>query len=545
MNEGYDRSALRDQALKRDVDRGLKAPVGEPGFTLPAAQARAEKALFFAEDGTPDTISVNDFAAPASEAAARSEAYAGVLGSVNTGYWEPAINPPPADAADGQTYFVATADGREILARNEAGVGVVVFERATTKAVDTLTGRVEIIRERIPTFEDMGARGNGLDSDDPFILAALETYPVVTGTPGRVYRLTGNSPMLMERFKRIVGVGGPAEAVTNDSGQSGFKLWFDGSGPACIANANPGVLLSHCGFKDFNIHVTGNYGWVFDIRSAVEVLFDTMQIEVASLSTGIIRSQKVTPADPSWINRLTNCQLRLPDASTAYVMDHDWSDSPILGTHFTGGRGVIDRDYGARYTGCQFERSTRAGLTVQKRTDTKGGSAVGCAFDANAVCGVEYTVDGDATTSRYIGFQLVANTFRTVSEAAGSEGVPGTAHVIYTNNTGNTYSALAQRDSAYLYPVINGQQLNGSWGLSSGFFGDLTLGVNGATVVDQNGIIHVGGTDVVLRAGNGSPEGMADGAIGSLYMRRDGTAGSRLYIKTTTAGVLTGWSATA
>lgn len=140
VNEGYDRSAARDQALKRDVDRGLKAPIGEAGFTLPAAEARADKALFFAEDGTPDTISIDDFSAPASEAASRSEAYAGVLSSINTGYWDPAINPPPADADEGQTYFVATADGREILARNVGGTGVIVFERVTMASLATADG---------------------------------------------------------------------------------------------------------------------------------------------------------------------------------------------------------------------------------------------------------------------------------------------------------------------------------------------------------------------------------------------------------------------
>ena len=41
VNEGYDRSALRDQVLKRDVDRGLKSPIGEAGISLPSAASRA------------------------------------------------------------------------------------------------------------------------------------------------------------------------------------------------------------------------------------------------------------------------------------------------------------------------------------------------------------------------------------------------------------------------------------------------------------------------------------------------------------------------
>ena len=47
VNEGYDRSALRDQVLKRDVDRGLKVPLGEQGLTFPSAGARSGGALGF------------------------------------------------------------------------------------------------------------------------------------------------------------------------------------------------------------------------------------------------------------------------------------------------------------------------------------------------------------------------------------------------------------------------------------------------------------------------------------------------------------------
>ncbi|AOR77233.1 hypothetical protein [Novosphingobium resinovorum] len=34
VNEGYDRAAQRDQALKRDVDRAMKAPIGSDGHSF-------------------------------------------------------------------------------------------------------------------------------------------------------------------------------------------------------------------------------------------------------------------------------------------------------------------------------------------------------------------------------------------------------------------------------------------------------------------------------------------------------------------------------
>lgn len=70
VNQGYDRGALRDQALQRDVERGLKAPLGESGITLPAIAVRAGKALFFDGAGTPQPIAIDDFAAPAAAQAA-------------------------------------------------------------------------------------------------------------------------------------------------------------------------------------------------------------------------------------------------------------------------------------------------------------------------------------------------------------------------------------------------------------------------------------------------------------------------------------------
>lgn len=42
---------------------------------------------------------------------------------------------------------------------------------------------------------------------------------------------------------------------------------------------------------------------------------------------------------------------------------------------------------------------------------------------------------------------------------------------------------------------------------------------------------------------DGDPEGVKDAPLGALGRRRDGTAGSLIYLKTTPAGTLTGWTA--
>ncbi|MEO7465778.1 MAG: glycosyl hydrolase family 28-related protein [Sphingobium limneticum] len=53
VNEVNDRAAIRDLALKRDINRGLKLPLGESGLDLPPAAVRAERALAFGPDGKP------------------------------------------------------------------------------------------------------------------------------------------------------------------------------------------------------------------------------------------------------------------------------------------------------------------------------------------------------------------------------------------------------------------------------------------------------------------------------------------------------------
>lgn len=45
------------------------------------------------------------------------------------------------------------------------------------------------------------------------------------------------------------------------------------------------------------------------------------------------------------------------------------------------------------------------------------------------------------------------------------------------------------------------------------------------------------------RWGTGSPEGVVDAPLSTVYQRDDGGAGTHLYVKTTALGTLTGWVA--
>lgn len=49
--------------------------------------------------------------------------------------------------------------------------------------------------------------------------------------------------------------------------------------------------------------------------------------------------------------------------------------------------------------------------------------------------------------------------------------------------------------------------------------------------------------DLLLKRGTGSPEGVVIADIGTAYLRRDGGAGTTLYVKESGNGLATGWVA--
>jgi len=86
--------------------------------------------------GVVDTLApeVASNAAAAAVSAANAEAAALILSLVNGGYFEEQFNPPPADAAEGQTYL-ARENGRAALMVNFGGVGQIAFELTTITSV--------------------------------------------------------------------------------------------------------------------------------------------------------------------------------------------------------------------------------------------------------------------------------------------------------------------------------------------------------------------------------------------------------------------------
>lgn len=86
-------------------------------------------------EADPYVASVVDNLAPEiAQNAADAIAAASIISLINGGYFETQFNPPPIDAAEGQTYL-ATEDGRAALLLNVAGTGVIVFELSTLPSI--------------------------------------------------------------------------------------------------------------------------------------------------------------------------------------------------------------------------------------------------------------------------------------------------------------------------------------------------------------------------------------------------------------------------
>lgn len=75
--DALDRRAMAEQSLQEEVDRSIKAPIGDlaPAMHLPPAAARANKALIFDADGDA-TVGSDDYADQAADAAISADAAA-------------------------------------------------------------------------------------------------------------------------------------------------------------------------------------------------------------------------------------------------------------------------------------------------------------------------------------------------------------------------------------------------------------------------------------------------------------------------------------
>lgn len=313
--------------------------------------------------------------------------------------------------------------------------------------------------------EDFGAvgddPGNGTGTDDRAAFqAALNAGRKLVLDQAKTYRIDG--PLEIPRFQQIFGLGGRSALIGWPNNQTGAsRLIFTGSGAACFVNQDPAMMLSHGCFKNFIIRCEGDYPWIMDFHDMLDWTIDDVGMETPNMTTGGIRSRKIAPGNPSWVNTLRDVCIRLPDFATARTVDVDWSDSIVEGCHITGGQGAIDRGFGVRWINNQIERASYAGLTLEKRTNVKNSIVTGNSFDINASHGVVVDVRNDPTTTRVLHTVISGNNFRTANPVTSAAG-GGTLGLL---GNGNNYRLGPIVGNVELHPGVQQIGMMGSWSI--------------------------------------------------------------------------------
>ncbi|GFM29278.1 hypothetical protein [Novosphingobium sp. PY1] len=213
VNEGYDRSALRDQVLKREVDRGLKFPFGETETTLPPASERYGKFLGFSPiDGSvvlAESTSGDDLLRP--ELASTDPGKGAALVAVD-------------DGESGSIFSNLQVFVSKIL--SSAGTAIIGFAQAGVGAV--LRSLEAKLREISVSVTDFGADNTGAIDASTAVLAAVTALIAAGGGfldfPAGDYLLESRVDIVADNII-LRGVGhGRARIINGQANDAAIKI---------------------------------------------------------------------------------------------------------------------------------------------------------------------------------------------------------------------------------------------------------------------------------------------------------------------------------
>jgi hypothetical protein len=172
------------------------------------------------------------------------------------------------------------------------------------------------------------------------------------------------------------------------------------------------------------------------------------------------------------------------------------------------------------------------------------GSAAKPSFNCGAgAAGIAQSASG----SGYLG--LIAGGVELFSISPSGYLYPTTTAYIQANGF-NAVSGV-QGGPSYNFANQNSDTDTGFYREAEDVIGFTTGGIKKALVTTTNlyaatarfDTIVINASGPIIKAGTGSPESVVTAAIGSLYLRSDGGAGTTLYVKESGAGTSTGWIA--
>lgn len=296
----------------------------------------------------------------------------------------------------------------------------------TSTGTDKSLSAAQIIKRSYCSVADYGVTSNDGTDDTTAMQAALNACNAVYLPPGTKYNL---SNLVLDTDNQLYSdtTRGPADGGLSSAPILVFNLASSGS-----AISASGTSISDMSLSGFDMIIsTANYDNFIELPTTSGVRFSNIKMYTTQTAVGGIVVAKNDPGDNSWTMELDNVQVRLPDAATAYALDVDVSDSHVIGSSFTGGRGSIFRGAGqVRIVGGRFDRSNDCGITLSKENEAAGiYNIVGNEIEENTDGGICINADADdgLTSDDYM-FSIVGNGFR--DYAASSE-------IVLTNATGS------------------------------------------------------------------------------------------------------------
>jgi len=260
---------------------------------------------------------------------------------------------------------------------------------------------VESKLQDVVSVKDFGAVGDGVTDDTAAIQAAIDAHYAVYFPAGN-YSLNGS--LNLRQGNSLIGPGNSNSNTDTAALNGNAKLIFRGAGLACIKTTS--ASIGFIGISNLTILAEAVVGrpWVFDLPSLNQSNFSCVSARNLCSTGGVLRSV-FNGVDSPWINYFTNCEFGSTDASTEYNTDIQCSDSRIIGSYFTGGKGFYYHGFGGMlFSSCHFDRTNSggAGLVIGKaaagQSPTQQTTIVGCYFDENDAAGIildSSTASGD------------------------------------------------------------------------------------------------------------------------------------------------------
>lgn len=260
---------------------------------------------------------------------------------------------------------------------------------------------------------------------------------------------------------------GILEAYTGTS-----RFVFVGTGNAAITSSSS-QGLHHGSMADIVLMcpVEAGYTWAMRLYGTLACDFRNVTMNNYSAAGGVTNPGGFLSAafgtDPSWLNRLSGCEIQVPDTSNGFVLSIDWTDSCMIDCITTGGAGCLYAGNGnMEVIGGMAQRAATGQAAWQVVKANANGGAItikfaGVNFDFNETYGL--LINASAYTGSDTKFAVLVTGCHFRTNAAAINDIRFAAHptlrMVGSNITGN-YSTTVGGEAKRIFVDYNKWDIN-------------------------------------------------------------------------------------